>query len=104
MLEMGATEQNIVRQAQLAKAPIPERIANAPVLLQGLELYLEAFFELDSSRPVGFSLLPIPWGAIVDYCAVYGLDNEQREDMLYLIRRMDNAHIDRLNKKQAVKK
>ena len=103
MMDMGQIEQNIVNQAKRANAPIPDRIMNAPVLMQGLELYLNAFFELDSSRPVGLSLLPIPWGAIVDYCAVYGIDNEQREDMLYFIRKMDNAHLDRLNKKEAKK-
>lgn len=99
MLEMGPIEQNIVIQAQRARAPIPERIANAPVLQQGLELYIEAFFDLDSERQVGFSILPIPWRSIVNYAQVYGFDDEQREDLIFLVRKMDNAHIERLNKK-----
>lgn len=85
-------------------APIPERIANAPVLMQGLELYLQAFFDLDSERNVGFSICPIPWGSIVNYAQVYGFDDEQREDLIFLVRRMDVAHIDRLNKKAQARK
>ena len=80
-------------------APIPERIENAPVLMQGLELYLRAFFDLDSERGIGFSILPIPWFSIIRYAEVYGFDEEQREDLVFFIRRMDSAHIERLNKK-----
>ena len=96
---MGNIEQNIIAQAVRAGAPIPDRIANAPVLMQGLGLYLQAFFDLDSERQIGFSILPIPWRAVVKYAQVYGFDEEQREDLLFFIRRMDNAHIERMNKK-----
>jgi len=99
MLDMGQIEQNIAVQAQRAGAPLPDRIANAPELQKGLELYLNAFFELDSERQVGFSVLPIPWRSIVNYAQVYGFDDEQREDLIFLVRKMDNAHIDRLKKK-----
>lgn len=99
MLDMGQIEQNIMKQAQRAGAPIPDRIANAPVLQIGLELYLNAFFELDSERQVGFSILPIPWRSIVNYAQVYGLDDEQQEDLIFLVRKMDNAHIERIRKK-----
>ena len=103
MLEMGEIEQNLAKQAARAKAPLPDRIANAPVLHQGLELYLDAFFDLDSDRQVGQALLPIPWSSVIRFAEVYELDNEQRDDLLFFIRCMDNAHIDRVNKKNARK-
>lgn len=52
---------------------------------------MSAFMDLDSSRPVGFGLAPIPWLTIHDYCDRLGLEEEQREDMHYHIDAMDTA-------------
>ena len=73
--------------------PLPKRIADAPQLPPGLELYYEAFWELSSTRAVGFALGPVPWGAVDSYATRYGFDDEQREDLVYYVRAMDNAYL-----------
>jgi hypothetical protein len=100
ILDMSLIEQNIAKQAVQSGAPIPERIANAPELINGLQIYLQAFFDLDSERNHGFSLSAIPWQSIKEYAETYEFDAEQKEDLLFFIRRMDQAHLDRLDKKQ----
>ena len=99
-LDVGAFEQTLIRQATAAGQPIPDRVANAPRLQPGLELYLNAFFDLDSERTHGFSLSPIPWGSIFAYGQAYGLDKEQQDDLIYFVRKLDQAHLDRIAKKQ----
>lgn len=73
--------------------PLPDRIQNAPELLPGLGLYLRAFYDLDSCRPVGFGEGPIPWTAIEEWCRSLELDEEERDDVHYLVRRLDNAYL-----------
>ncbi len=69
------------------------RLAERPKLPTGLTLYYEAFFELDSERNHGMGLASIPWSAIVRYGEYYDLDTDE---LLYFIRPMDNAHLERL--------
>jgi hypothetical protein len=75
------------------RLPFPERIANAPRLQIGLELYYEAFWELGSCRAFGMSLGPIPWTAIQDYARAFDLDEKQREDLVYYVRVMDLEYL-----------
>lgn len=96
---MGKAEQSIARQAMRSGRPIPDRIQNAPELQIGLQLYLQAFFDLDSERSHGSGLKSIPWSAIKDYCEAHELDEEQTEDMFYFVKKMDNAHLNRLEAK-----
>ena len=95
---MGQVEQNIARQCYLAGEPLPERIANAPELKQGLNFYLQTFFDLDSERHNGFKVGAIPWSSIKLYASHYELDKDETEDLLYIIRRMDSEHLKRVNK------
>lgn len=97
---MGPIEQNIARQAIRAGQPIPDRIANAPNLIVGLQIYLTAFLDLDSERSHAMALAPIPWTSIRQYADAYSLDEEQTEDLIFLIKRLDNAHLARLAKKK----
>lgn len=83
--------------------PLPPRIANAPELSEGLEFYFEAFFELDSERHHGEGLMPIGWWSIVRYGQYYGLNSEEIEDLVYLIRRMDDAHLGRIGEQRMSK-
>jgi hypothetical protein len=99
MLDMGAIEQNIAKQAMLAGAPMPDRIANAPELKQGLELYLQAFFDLDSERNNSMGPSFIPWSKMLEYAKHYLFDEEQTENLFFFIRQMDSAHLKRLEKK-----
>src|SRR5688572_16692728 len=96
---MGKAEQSIARQAMRRGAPIPDRIANAPELQVGLQLYLQAFFDLDSERTHGNGLAPIPWTAIKEYATAFELDEEQTDDLFYFVKRMDSEHLKRLEAK-----
>jgi len=75
------------------RKPLPKRIQNAPQLEMGLELYWEAFWDLSTCRAVGMGAGPIPWLAIRDYGLTFGLDEDQQEDLVYLVRMMDNAYL-----------
>lgn len=80
--------------------PIPERIANAPSLDPSLSIFLGAFYDLTTERRAGFSVLPIPWSSIANYGKVYGFDKDQFEDLVYFVRRLDEAYLDRMRKKK----
>ena len=77
---------------------LPKRIANAPTLHLGLELYYNAFWELSTCRSTGWGLGPIPWLAMREYALVYELTEDQEEDLYYFIREMDNAYVAYHNK------
>lgn len=96
---MGGIEQNIIKQAMRFGGKLPDRIANAPRLTAGLDLFLQAFFDLDSERASGMDRTPIPWVSIKQYAEFYKFSEEQTEDLFFLVRRMDNAHLKRLREK-----
>lgn len=99
MLDLAPIEQSIAMQAVRAGNPIPDRIANAPTLQQGLELYLNAFFELDSERTHAMSPTPIPWSSISRYAEYYDFDEEQAHDLFFFVRRLDQEHLKRISAK-----
>lgn len=78
---------------------LPPKIANAPVLTIGLELYLQAFWELSSCRDVGFGEGQIPWLAIDRYCQSLGLDIDQELALFHHVRAMDNVYLKHQSKK-----
>lgn len=99
-MDLGPIEQNIAKQAMRSGAEMPERIANAPELKMGLQLYLNAFFDLDLERSHHLGITAISWSSIVNYSIACELDEDQREDLFYVIRKMDSAHLERLSKKK----
>lgn len=78
---------------------MPDRIANAPVLQVGLELYLNAFLDLSSCRPQGFVEGPISWISIHQYAEANEFTGEQREDLFYYIHSLDNEYLKFKNRK-----
>lgn len=96
---MGEHEQSLAKQAIRAGQPIPDRIANAPELILGLDLFINAFLDLDSERNSGFALGPIPWTKIKEYAQTYDFDLELTEDLIYYVKALDNDYL----KKQAAK-
>jgi len=104
LLELGPHEQSIAKQAMRAGQPLPDRIANAPELQLGLQLYLQAFFDLDSERSHGQGLTSIPWTSIASYAIAFEFDNDQTEDLYFFVRRLDSEHLKKLAAKQATKK
>lgn len=76
----------ILEQHERTGEPLPEKIANAPKLVPGLELYMEAFSSLGSCRGMNGT---IPWTAIEEYCRVYGISGIQKEDLHSHLKAMD---------------
>ena len=81
-------------------APLPAVIENAPQLFRGLEVYLQAFFDLDSERNHGMGAMAIPWSSIVKYAEFQRMDDDQTQDLLYFVRAMDSWNLDRIVKDQ----
>lgn len=98
-MELGPHEQAIAKQAFRAGQPLPERIANAPELRMGLQLYIQAFFDLDSERSHTMGLVAIPWSSINAYAKAFEFDEEQTECLFFFIRRLDASHLKRLEAK-----
>ena len=92
-IEMGAVEQNIIKQSKQAGLPLPDRIANAPVLRLDLAMYLNAFFELDASRQVGMEVGKIPWHIMIEYARYHALSEEQTDNLVYFVKALDTAFI-----------
>lgn len=76
------------------RLPLPARIQNAPSLELGLELYYGAFLDLHTCRPLGLDEGPIRWIDIHDYADRLELSEDQRDDLHYHVRAMDNAYLD----------
>ena len=98
-MELGPHEQAIAKAAFRAGQPMPERIANAPELRIGLELYIQAFFDLDSERSHAMGLVSIPWSSINEYAKAFDFDAEQKEDLFFFIRKLDSSNLKRLESK-----
>jgi hypothetical protein len=99
MLDMGHIEQSIAKQAMRSGQPLPDRIANAPELRTGLELYLQAFFDLDSERSHATSPTAISWSSVRNYAETFEFDEEQTENIHYFIREMDSENLKRIANK-----
>lgn len=67
--------------------------------MSAFEFYIEAFRELSTCRLGGMGLTPIPFSAILEYSRMVGLDQEDTDDLLYFIRKMDNMFITLENSK-----
>lgn len=90
-LKHGLTEETIIRQSIINGLPLPASIENAPSLLPGLELYYLGFLRLNSSRQIGFSVGPIPWDKIEDFCDRLEVDDDQREALHFHISALDEV-------------
>lgn len=84
----------MIEQAYRQNRPLPRAIQNAPELWPGLELYFNAWVELDSCRAIGMVAGPIPWTAVEEYSKASGLDDEQRSRLHRLIRAMDVLYME----------
>jgi len=73
---------------------LPKAIAEATQLFMGLELYWDAFQELNTCRGAGMGLSPIPWTAMMDYARAYEFDEDQIDDLVFFVREMDSAFIE----------
>jgi hypothetical protein len=85
--------QAFARDCILGGNPLPDFIRDAPELLPGLSIYLNAFWDLSTCRQMGMGLGPIPWTNTREYCTILGGDEQFQEEFHYLIRRLDQAYL-----------
>jgi hypothetical protein len=86
-------ERRIIEASIRRRVPLPDIIENAPEILLGLEVYYEAFLELDTCRTVGMSAGRIPWTAIDRYAERHGFTGDGFDYLLHMIRAMDDAFL-----------
>jgi hypothetical protein len=96
--------QSFAKSAKRLGKKLDAPVNIEPILRYGLEFYLDAFFDLDTERSHGMGWTRIPWSQIVQYGLFYNLDDEQMDDLVYFIIRMDIAHITRLDEKREAEK
>lgn len=73
-------------QAERAGLPLPERIANRPILDESLLFFLSAFWTLSSCRNQDG---PIPFTAIVQYADFYECGEELSNDLVEYVTLLD---------------
>lgn len=91
-----AAESAVLKQINRFGGATPERIAAKPKLGLGLQFFLTAFYDLDTERDLS-TMQPIAWSSIVNYAKFYNADISE---LLYFIRKMDNAYLTKLAAKR----
>lgn len=90
----------IVEQCVRQRLPLPDRIANAPEVAFGLEIYYIAFMDLTSCRGTGYGTEgPISWLVINQYADAKHFEGEQHEDLFYFVQKLDMIYLDFKTKK-----
>mgnify|MGYP000049994549 CR=1 FL=1 len=104
-MEKGEWANNILISAIRNRQPIPEELLDTPTLMQGLELYYFAYFDLSSEKSTGFGVGRIPWTAKFKYAREYlELEGQDLDDFMYLINKLEMAHEDWSSSKREAKK
>ena len=91
----------MILNSQINNFPIPDVIKNAPEIPLGLELFYNAFSELNSSRQFGFSEGPIPWKAVHDYCCANEICGEQKDDLFFYVAELDDEYLSILKERSS---
>lgn len=66
------------------------RIASCPEVLPKSLFFWRAYHDLETERPLGMDVGPIPWRAIITYAQTYRLQTAEREVFVQVIRALDN--------------
>lgn len=98
LITHGPNEEKIAKQAIRNRQPLPDFIVNAPILLPGLEIYLTAFLELNTERPGGMGINPIPVSRMRELGKWYEFSKDEIDDLVYLMKRLDKDHMERVRK------
>jgi len=70
---------------------------------QVFRYYIDAFNELSTCRPSAFDVGPIPFTAIAEYAKIFGVDDSDFHEFLFIIRAMDSEYLAESRKKQKAK-
>jgi hypothetical protein len=94
-------EESIIRLSAQQGRVVPDKLADVPALNDCEELYWLAFVNLTTQRiPDGF----IRWCDICAWADYYGLEEDEREDLVDIVRAMDCAYVAYVNEKRSAKK
>lgn len=94
-LKFAKTYRVALQESERTGRPLPRRLQAAPELIEGLEIYLDAFDRLDSGRSGGLGLTRISWMQIEEYCDRLGVfDHEQRAIFHRHLTAMDEAYLE----------
>lgn len=91
----------IIRQSIARGQELPRKIRDAPDLFSHNALFLNAFFDLISSRALGFGAGPLEWLPIHQYCLAHHLDEDATTAMHLHLHALDKvylAHVEKKNK------
>lgn len=84
----------MIEQCRRERRSLPPKIANAPELFVGLEWVWDAFRDLSTCRPAGFSgPMPIPWTAAAQYAEAHGIEGEMFDRLNIYVKYMDAAFL-----------
>lgn len=95
--------ERTVRQCRKMRRPLPSILVDMPELNPGLEMYWTAFHELDSCRPFGFGVGPIPITSVFQYARELSFSPRQTDNLIHHVRAMDKAYIDYTQDKEKSK-
>lgn len=87
-------QRQIIERCDRQKLPLPADFLKSTDLLTGLALYWDSFWTLESCRPSGWGLMPLPWTTVKDYGIYLDLDGDDLDDFIQLVRDMDNAYLE----------
>lgn len=88
----------MILQQSMKLGKVPPKIADAPELRMGLELFYGAFFDLIGCRS-GWGDGPIQYNAIMDYARHHEFDAEQTDDLVFYLSQLDEVYLKHVKKK-----
>lgn len=81
----------MLEERRAAGKPAPA-LDRRPALPEYLEFEWHAYFDLQTCRSQGFSGPgPIPWDSVVDYGRYHGLDRDEIDRLIRLVRAMETV-------------
>lgn len=93
-LTFGPHQDQIAAAAEEMGQPIPETVSDRPEIRPDLEIYWEAYMDLNGTRASGFGLGPIPWTALDRFAARHGLDDpEEFQNLKEIVWLVDKEYL-----------
>ena len=78
--------------------PLPDTVANKPRLRVGLDIYWRAFWECSTNRDIGMAEGPIPWSVVDRWASRHGIEGEDFDRLVLIIKAMDSVYIEERTK------
>ena len=95
MMDVGQRSTGLEQQMRINKEAVPVKM-QAPSLNAEEAFYLEAFLDLDTERDSTQGFSPIPWSSIQDYADRHGSSDDERQNLVHLIKCLDLEHSKRV--------